>query len=558
MRAGALLLPATAGLALGATFTPWAGPLLPFLAFAPLAAGVSRAVRDPTAPPLAPFAAGFVTATLAHGVGLYWMLPALWWRTAMAAPVYLLVLALIGIVAGTACLAAAFLHGRARWPLPLALAVCWTGFEWAAARAPGVPYAWLSAGASLAWHPSLATGAEIFGARFLTFWTVMVGAAAAGVVAGWGGRGRGVAGGVKAERRTRRVRQVAVAGLLVGLPAGAGMLRQRALEADAQEAALASSTAPLRVGVVQPGRGAGELERWLAPLRELRAVRPLDLAVFPERHLPSLLRDPVSGQPTAAGIELRDFARDLGAPVVAGAMDAELVSGGSGRQEESASVRRDTVWYNAAFVQNPDGTRPPPYRKVRLVPGLEHAGWAGPAFGDLNRGYAAGDDPRPLRAGPADPAVGVLICYDSAFESTARTLLRRGADWLLVLSNDDWLDPDRPFRTTWAYWQHATHARLRAVENRTAVVQVASTGHTFAVSATGEGGPLALAPGEAGVAVVAVRPGRGATVYARIGDVLGLSCVAVFALTAAWAGPWLSFRAFLSRAASRSPRSSLD
>ena len=471
-------------------------------------------------------ALGFATAAVAHGVGLHWMVPALSWRTPLAVPIYLLVLTLIGVVGGAACQAAVFIHGRAKWPLPLALACCWTGFEWAAARVPGVPYAWLNAGQSLVWHPSLAAGAEVLGARFMAFWTVMVGAAVAASMAG---------------RGTTRARSAMVVVALVGVPAIGGAVRQAGLDAEESgegSAVLRGESEVLRVAAVQTGRPQGGLEARLGSLKELHAANSLDLVAFPERHLPALLRNPATARPTGSGARVAEFARLLGLPVVIGALDAEVLPADT----------RDTLWYNAAFLQTPGGTLSAPYRKERLVPGVEGAGWAGSTLGALSRGYTEGRGSRPLAlvddatsslsggrpSAPNVAPVGVVICYDSAFEATARELIGSGAGWLLVISNDDWLDPQRPFRTTWAYWQHATHARLRAVEHRVPVVQVAATGYTFAVSAAGRVDRQALGPGEKGVVVAEVTPSPGGSLYTRTGDLLGLACFAIFALATAW------------------------
>ncbi len=503
---------AVSGLAIGATFSPHGGPVLPFLAFAPLAAALARTARSAAAPPLAPFAQGFAAAVVAQGIGLYWMVPSLSWRTSLAVPTYLLVLVLIGMVAGAACGAAAFLHGRKGWPIPLALAACWTGFEWAAARVPGVPYAWLNAGSSLAWHPALAAGAELFGARFLTFWTVAAGAFAAGVLAPSSAGGRGVSlrrfsvtPRMSLTPRITLLPRMSLPLLLLAFPAVAGYIRQAGLE---------DSEVVARVAVVQPGRSDGDLDGWLEPLRERRAAQTFAAAVFPERFLGL----PGAGLP---GTGLADFAAALGADVLVGTLDAEAVRGGA-----------DTLWYNAAFVQPPGEPRPPPYRKTRLVPGLETAGaWPAGSRSLPSRGYVAGRDPEPLVVDGRP--VGVMICYDSAFEANARALVRAGADWLAVISNDDWLDPARPFRTTWAYWQHATHARLRAIENRVSVIQAGATGYSFAVSPAGRGAPFALEPGAEGVAVLTASSGHGPTVFTRMGDLLGLACFAVFAAAAA-------------------------
>lgn len=488
---GGLFMAAASGVAIGATFSPYGGPVLPFLAFAPLSAALARAARDAAAPPLAPFAQGFAAAVVAHAIGLCWMVPSLSWRTSLAVPTYLLVLVLIGVVAAAACGATTFLHGRKGWPLPLALAACWTGFEWAAARVPWVPYAWLNAGDSLAWHPALAAGAELFGARLLTFWTVAAGAFVAAIL--------------PAARRmspspTRG--RAALALLLLASPAVAGHVLQAGID---------ESEVVARVAVVQPGRSDGELARWLDPLRERRAQQSFEAVLFPERFL------------TVPGASLEDFAATLGVDVLVGALDTEAVAG-----REPGSSGRDTLWYNAAIVQPHDGPPPPPYRKTRLVPGLEAAGlWPGAGRGSPNRGYAVGGDPRPLPV--AGRPVGVMICYDSAFEGTARALVQAGGEWLVVISDDDWLDPARPFRATWAYWQHATHGRLRAIENRISLIQAGATGYSYAVSPGGGGVPFALEPGAEGVAVLTASRRHRTTLFTRIGDVLGLACFAVFA-----------------------------
>ena len=498
------LLATSSGVALGATFSPFGGPVLPFLAFAPLAMALQRGQSRPaSASSAAPLLHGFLAAATAHAIGLYWMVPALAWRTRLAVPVYLLVVAMLGVLGGAACSGAAALHRVRRWPLPVALAACWTGFEWATAHVPGVSYAWLNAGGSLGWHPVAAGGVELLGARFLTFWTVAVGGGV-GVVALRLGRGGG----------SGALRPVVVLLSVVGVPLVAGQLRLRTF----QEGDVAATVAAVQAGHGGGGaEGAAALERWLEPLRELGAARPFDVAVFPERFLAARLRHSDDGAATAMGLRVADFAGTLGTATLVGALDAELAENG-----------RDTVWYNAAFVQPAGGALSPAYRKTRLVPGLEGAGVPGGAFGLAGRGYGRGRDQRPLPLG--DGAVGAMVCYDSAYGPAARALVRGGAEWLAVLSNDDWLDPERPFRATWAYWQHATHARLRAIENRVSVIQVAATGHTFAVSPGGRASALALQAGEEGIAVLSVRRRGVLTLYTRLGDMLGLACFVVFAL----------------------------
>ena len=515
-KTGGVLLAAASGVAVGATFSPYGGAVLPFLAFAPLGAALAARRQNPpgirAAKQSSPVTLGFTAAFVAHGIGLYWMIPALAWRTGLAVPLYLLVLSLIGMLGGVACQAAAVLNRRWRWPLPLALAVCWTGSEWAAAHVPGFSYAWLNAGGSLAWHPALAAGSEVLGARFLTVWTVGVGVWVGAVGALWVDEQGGLR--VRAQAWARSIgRRGALALGLAALPAVAGAVRQATLSSDGRE---------VRIAAVQPGADRvestpeGGLERWLGPIRAASGNGPLAFAVFPERHIASPLRALDSAEATPAGVRAAAFAEALGLPVLFGAVDVARVSG-------------DTLWYNAAFLQFPDGSLSRAYRKTRLVPGLEGSGWwprFAPRFGA--GGYASGRTANPLDFGQG--SIGALVCYDSAFGESARALVRGGAEWLVVLTNDDWLDPAAPFRVTWAYWQHATHGRLRAIENRISLLQVAATGYTFAVPPSGVAGPRELTPGAPGVAVLTAGGRRHVTVFTRTGDLLGLACVAVLAL----------------------------
>ena len=89
---GGALLAVVSGVAIGATLSPFGGPVLPFVAFAPLAAALQREDAGP-APAFSatPFVLGFVATATAHAIGLYWMVPALSWRTGLAVPVYVLV-----------------------------------------------------------------------------------------------------------------------------------------------------------------------------------------------------------------------------------------------------------------------------------------------------------------------------------------------------------------------------------------------------------------------------------------------------------------------------------
>ncbi len=510
-----------AAAAIGLTFSPHGGVALAFLAFAPLGARLSRSGS--------PFLEGCVVAALAHGVGLHWMVPALAWRTDWAIPIYLLVLVLIGLLGGTACGAAVALHRLKRWPLALSLAACWTGFEWFLAHLPGLSYSWLNAGASLAWHPGVSAVAEVLGARALTFWTVVTGTLAGVAFQDWLDARRGGAPRRSGRRLMRHplARPLLVAGLVAG-PWALGEWRLQTL---------VTSDRVIRVAAVQAGHGHGgaggegavdrdALGVWRDSLAGVEArFGAFDVVVFPEVYLGAPLWDRDKGAPTEAGRAVTDLAHRLGRPVLMGARDLEVARGA--RRPGTPAAAADTAWYNAAFLVGPDGGSPEVTRKQRLVPGMEGTPrWPLAPFGLQDRGgYVSGRESRslPLNQG----RIGVMICYDAAYGKVARDLVRDGAEWLVVISNDDWLDPQRPFTLTWAYWQHATQSRLRAIENRMGLVQVSTTGHTFSVSPLGVGRRSLIEPGRRGTAVAVVRGPGPETWFTRWGDVAGLMCAVV-------------------------------
>ncbi len=450
---GGMALALAAGVVLGITFTPAGGPLLPFFAIAPL--GYALARRPGPGGGLLP---GFLTASVGHGIGLQWMVPALSWRTPLAVPVFLLVLCLIGMVAALAVESALRLHRRWGIPIALALASTWVGFEWVAARVPGVPYAWLNVGESLVWWPWGAHWVALGGAALLTLWTVAVGAAM----------------GTAAHSRSRRGTFLAAA--LAVMPALAGWLSAASPGADGEARILLA---------VQPGRDTPreQLMDWAGDLQRIAGPSPPDLIVFPERFLPV--------SPTALTGD-RALAEALGAPVLYGAVDS--LRGDTGVASGVA---------NAAFLVRPSRSDRQVAHKQRLVPGLEDGG----ALGGWDRvlptaGYRAGAVGSVLELDGW--SVGVLICYDVAFGTLSRNLVRDGADLLVVVSNDDWLDPAAPFRVTVAYWQHETQGRLRAAENGVPLVQVATTGRTFSLDSRGRrypdparSGPPPVEPGVA-------------------------------------------------------------
>ena len=66
--------------------------------------------------------------------------------------------------------------------------------------------------------------------------------------------------------------------------------------------------------------------------------------------------------------------------------------------------------------------------------------------------------------------VGPIICYESIYGSFVTEYIRRGADFLAIITNDAW------WGNTAGHRQLLSYSRLRAIENRRSIVRSANTG----------------------------------------------------------------------------------
>src|SRR6185436_9463033 len=221
-----------------------------------------------------------------------------------------------------------------------------------------------------------------------------------------------------------------------------------------------------RVAVIQPS----EFEKWnkapgasdsvmnrLLRLSQdaLTATRP-DLLAWPEAAVPGWFVNRPDWEARIA-----QQAMSGGVPLLVGGLDAKIYPDNS------------SDYWNAAFLFETTGSRniQPVYHKRELVPIVERVPFINPRwFSGIKffGGFAVGD------AGPVYRVrigqFGVLICYESAFEDQTRDYRRRGADFIVNITNDSW------FGRSSAPYQHAAHLVMRAIENRVGIARAANNG----------------------------------------------------------------------------------
>jgi apolipoprotein N-acyltransferase len=184
-------------------------------------------------------------------------------------------------------------------------------------------------------------------------------------------------------------------------------------------------------------------------VREAGSPRP-DLVIWPENAVNFYLnREPLLRMQMRATAALGRHGLLLGAP----------------RLTEEGRA------HNSAYLLGPDGEIASTYDKRRLVPLAEYNPWR-PGVGASPEEpiYTPGGEAAPLTVGGM--RLGTVICYEVLFPHLVRDLVRKGADLLVNLSNDAWLDAgDGAARR-----QHFSMAVFRAIETRRTLVRAAATG----------------------------------------------------------------------------------
>ncbi len=442
-------LPALGGFVCAQGYFPW-GLLLPnLLGFLPMLHWLDA---NPRARARERLRAGFAFALALYGTILHWVF-AMVWVSWLAIAMYALLAALFSVCAAVSLAWLGWLRRRTGWSFGLLLPATWLPFEWLRTwgdlrmTADHVAH-------SLARYPFLVQCADVVGPYGVGAFMLAV---------------NGLAYEVWRRRKDRswRTPACALAWVLGSVLAYAGWAWTHPPQSQGQ----------LRVALVQPNvplltklDPATNAEQWAVLVRTTRqaALERPDVIVWPETAYPGVLRHWLDRPETYRLPEVEALAREIGVPILAGV--------------EYARVRgtRDYDLYNAAVVVTPEeGLAPVWTAKVYLVPFTEKVPfepvlgrWLGGKEGERLRWLAGGftPPPAPVVLSAAGSRVGVLVCYEELYWDLARRLRREGAQFQAVITNDAWFG-----RTVFQpYLAHAL--RLRAIENRTAIVRVANTG----------------------------------------------------------------------------------
>lgn len=194
-------------------------------------------------------------------------------------------------------------------------------------------------------------------------------------------------------------------------------------------------------------------------------LRPEDLAVDSEEAMRRLIHERVVGPTVArAGIDAEDppdlvvWPESMGGHRLEGSAENPTIERVLGfRLHDGVRLLQGSLLHDEldrtkviALLVDHEGSYLGHHEKQKTVPGGEHvafvdwlpAEWADPVrrwFEDVVRmRVIAPGEPRPLLEAGQGVPFGAMVCFDNAFPEVSEDLVRRGARFLVVISNENW------------------------------------------------------------------------------------------------------------------------
>jgi apolipoprotein N-acyltransferase len=390
----------------------------------------------------------------------------LWWVTSVAGVPGLAILSAVLLLFGVPCGLVLRLAARSRWiPYPIAAAATFAATDFAREHLlTGFP--WILLGHSQ--HPFLAFAqvADLGGVPLVTFLLALV----AGLLVPVGGR-------VSAKRAAAAVAVVGAASLY-------GVVRMHAI---------ALHDGPTLTAIqanVSPYEKHGQLEavRILQKHvdltdKALRAHPETDLVVWSETMYPHELDE--SGGDGSTAAELSALARRFGRAFLVGVITVDR-----GDRDDRSFEHRE---HNSAILVAKDGSRVARYDKIHLVPAGEYIpmrrylpfrGTIETILFDMLHYFPNLTPGEEMVVMPLDTArgrcsFGALVCYETIFSGLAVDAARRGAQFLVQLSNEGW------YYDSAEADQMEEMSAFRAIETRRPLFRATNTGISETVDPLG-------------------------------------------------------------------------
>jgi len=227
-----------------------------------------------------------------------------------------------------------------------------------------------------------------------------------------------------------------------------------------------------------------------------------DLIIWPETATPFFFQEASEYQPLVLDIPER--------------AKAFLLFGSPSYKIEKGKVNH----YNSAYLASPAKELVGRYDKIHLVPFGEYIPLSNLLFfiGSLGEGIGNFKPGKEIfNFSIPQGQFGVLICFEIIFPDLCRRFVKRGAGFLVTITNDAW------FGRTSAPYQHLSIATFRAIENRVFIARAANTGISGFID------PKGKIVGQGGIFTEeamnrTIRLSKEKTFYTLYGDVFAWIC----------------------------------
>jgi len=186
--------------------------------------------------------------------------------------------------------------------------------------------------------------------------------------------------------------------------------------------------------------------------------------------------------------------------------------------------------YNGAFLLSPEGEELERYYKIHLVPFGEYVPLKRFIPAKIRNRFEGvsdfdkGEEVSIFSLPPVETArFGIIICFESVFGGHCRKFVKRGANFMGIVTNDAW------FEGTAAPEQHLSMAPFRAIENRVSVFRCANGGISCIINRFGKIERKLENPDDIFI-IGEVSLNDNKTIYTRYGEWFPLICLALMVI----------------------------
>lgn len=272
----------------------------------------------------------------------------------------------------------------------------------------------------------------------------------------------------------------------------------------------------------RPGLESEQLEPYKKFTKTLENSN-VNLIVWPEASYPWTVSTSKENLPPEM-LGLNNFKNNKGPYLLMGGLTLRAGEGGHLEQAEGRYL------YNSMLLLDNSGDILGRYHKVHLVPFGEYVPYKKILFFAKKLtapvgNFAEGRILEPLFTD--NYQIAGLVCYEDLFPEIARALVKNGANFIAVITNDAW------YGRSSAAFQHLAISVFRAVENRRFMVKAANSGVTAVVDPVGR---VISKTGifEDGMIVSGVKLGTGNSLYTKFGDWFAYACCLIAAFLIGW------------------------